>query len=119
MRIILATITHLGQTIDSHAMISTFQGRSISDLVWSTVAHVVGWDPYDLHDLLQHMLSGLDLYYADPGQPLTTAGEELDHVDHDVSEVCTIISTSRVIGTDTGTRTGKDKPLNIMQSNIF
>ena len=26
----------------------------------------------------------LDVYYADPAQPLTTAGEELDHLDHDL-----------------------------------
>ena len=26
----------------------------------------------------------LDLYYADPAQPLTTAGEELDDLDHDL-----------------------------------
>ena len=32
---------------------------------------------------------GLDLYYyADPARPLTTAGEELDDLDHDLSEVC-------------------------------
>ena len=28
----------------------------------------------------------LDLYYADPAQPLTTAGEELDELDHDLSD---------------------------------
>ena len=31
------------------------------------------------------MFPGLDLYYADPAQPLTTAGEELDELDHDLS----------------------------------
>ena len=33
------------------------------------------------------MLPGLDLYYADPAQPLRTAGEELDDLlmDHDLS----------------------------------
>ena len=28
--------------------------------------------------MIQHMLPGLDLDYADPAQPLTTAGEEPD-----------------------------------------
>ena len=37
------------------------------------------------------MLSGLDLYYADPGQPLATAGEELDHLDHDLSDLYLIV----------------------------
>ena len=32
--------------------------------------------------MTQHMLSGLDLYFAGPAHPLTTAGEELDHLDH-------------------------------------
>ena len=31
--------------------------------------------------------SGLDLYYTDPQQPLTTAGEELDGLDHDLSDL--------------------------------
>ena len=40
---------------------------------------MAGWDPYDLHDLgQQHMFPGLDLYYADPAQAHTMAGEELD-----------------------------------------
>ena len=37
------------------------------------------------------MVPGLDLYCADPAQPLSTACEELDlpsTVDHDLSEVC-------------------------------
>ena len=36
------------------------------------------------------MFPRLDLYYADPEQPLTTAGEELDDVNHDLPEVWTI-----------------------------
>ena len=34
----------------------------------------------DLHDLhnLPHVFPGLDLYYADPAKPLTTAREVLD-----------------------------------------
>ena len=31
---------------------------------------------------------GLDLYYADPAQHLITAGQELDDLDHDLSDVC-------------------------------
>ena len=30
------------------------------------------------------MFPGLDLHYADPAQPLTTAREELDDLDHDL-----------------------------------
>ena len=59
-------------------------------LVRSTVAHVAGWEAYNLHDL-GHVSCGLDLYYADPAQPLTAAGGELDYLDHDLSdlsEVC-------------------------------
>ena len=33
------------------------------------------------------MFPGLDLYYADPAQPLTAAGEELDDLDHDLSNL--------------------------------
>ena len=29
----------------------------------------------------------MDLYYADLAQPLTTAGEELDDLDHDLSDL--------------------------------
>ena len=46
------------------------------------LAHVAGWDPYDLPDLAQVSWVG-SVYYADPAQPLTTVGEdELDHLDH-------------------------------------
>ena len=37
--------------------------------------------------MIQHMFPGLDLYYADPAQPLTAAGEELDDLDHDLSNL--------------------------------
>ena len=30
------------------------------------------------------MFPGLDLYHADPAQPLKTTGEELDDLDHDL-----------------------------------
>ena len=36
---------------------------------------------YNLHGLRQHMFPEWDdLYYTDLAQPLTTAGEELDHL---------------------------------------
>ena len=35
--------------------------------------------------IIWHMFPGLDLYCAGPAQPLTTAGEELDYLDHDLS----------------------------------
>ena len=59
--------------------------RSSPDLVY--LVHVAGWDPYHLHDLAH--VPGLDLYYADPAQPRTTAGQELDDLDldHDQSDV--------------------------------
>ena len=43
--------------------------------------------------MIYHLFPGLDLYHTDPAQPLTTAGEELDYLDHDLSdlsEVCKI-----------------------------
>ena len=45
------------------------------------------------------MFPGLALYYAGPAQPLTRAGEELDHLDHDLpviylSDVCFIAKIS-------------------------
>ena len=36
------------------------------------------------------MFFGLDLYSADPAQPLTTLGEELDDLDHDLSDLCEV-----------------------------
>ena len=33
------------------------------------------------------MFPRLDLYYGDPAQPLATAGEGLDDLDHDLSEL--------------------------------
>ena len=35
--------------------------------------------------MLQHVFPGLNVYYADPAQPLTTADEELDYLYHDLS----------------------------------
>ena len=50
--------------------------------------HAAGWESYDLHDILTSHVSwdGPALHtYADPAQPLTTAGEELDDLYHDLS----------------------------------
>ena len=33
------------------------------------------------------MFPGMGLYFADPAQPLTTAREELDDLDHDLSDL--------------------------------
>ena len=33
------------------------------------------------------MFPGLDLHYTDPAQLLTAAGEELDDLDHDLSDL--------------------------------
>ena len=38
--------------------------------------------------MLYHLFPGLDCrYYADPAQPLTTAGQEPDDLDHDLSDL--------------------------------
>ena len=37
--------------------------------------------------MIWHMFPGLGLYYADPAHPLTTAGEELDDLDRDLSDL--------------------------------
>ena len=39
-----------------------------------------------------HIFLEYDLYCANPAQPLTTAGEELDDLDHDLSEVCFFVA---------------------------
>ena len=45
----------------------------------------VAWELYDLRDLA--WFSVLDLHYADPAQPLATAGGELDDLDRDLSDL--------------------------------
>ena len=53
---------------------------------WPTaVAHVAGWGPYK--SVRSSSFPGLDLHYADLGQPLTTTGEELDDLDRDLSDL--------------------------------
>ena len=37
--------------------------------------------------MIWHMLPGLNLYYVDLAQTLTTTGEELDDLDHDLSHL--------------------------------
>lgn len=42
------------------------------------------------------MFPGLEMYYADPAQPLTTASEDRDGLYHDMSKVCNITSKQLV-----------------------
>ena len=45
---------HLGNIMASYFVILTFEGRPVPDFVWSTVAApFAGWEPYNLHDLMQ------------------------------------------------------------------
>ena len=44
--------------------------------------------------MIYHMYPGLDLYHAGPAQTLTTAGEELDDLDHDLSDLCEVCKLS-------------------------
>ena len=47
------------------------------------------------------MFPGLHMSYADPARPLTTAGEELDYLDHDLSdlsEVFRVVNSGRFAG---------------------
>ena len=41
------------------------------------------------------MFSGSDLYHADLAQPLTTAGEDGDDLDHDLSDLSQMCTFSR------------------------
>ena len=44
------------------------------------------------------MFPGLGLYYADPAQPLSTAGEELDDLydlDHDLSDLSEVCNSQQ------------------------
>ena len=40
------------------------------------------------------MFPGLDLYYTDPAQPFTTAGEEPEDLDRDLSDLCKVYDAS-------------------------
>ena len=47
-------------------------------IIYSRLARIAGWNPYSRH-ALQHAFPGLDLYYyADPAQPLTPAGRDVN-----------------------------------------
>ena len=50
------------------------------------LAHVAGWDPLVIR-MIWHIFPGLDLFHADPAQPLTTVGQELDDRDHDTPDL--------------------------------
>ena len=52
--------------------LSPFKADLFKILSYDT-AHAAGWDRYNLHDLA-YLFPDLDLYYADPAQPITTAG---------------------------------------------
>ena len=80
------SIAHLGEII-GFRLIYLFQGRYIPDLYDPLLAHVVGWELYNLHDLVRLSWVGSVLRYTDPAQPLTTAGKEMDDIDHDLSDL--------------------------------
>ena len=71
--------------------------RSLICVVYLVIAE---WLPYNPHGLHGTRFPGLDLYCTDPAQPLTTAGEELDHlqIDHDLSETCKKIGARATTG---------------------
>ena len=41
-----------------------------------------------MSSMIYGMFPELDLFNAGPAQALTAAGEELDYLDHDLSDVC-------------------------------
>ena len=47
--------------------------------------------------IYEDMFPGLGLYYADPAQPLTTAGGELDDLDSDLSDLDHDLSVRGVV----------------------
>ena len=57
------------------------------------LVHVAEWETYDLHDFAHVSWVGSVLQNADPAQPLTTAGDELDDLDHDLSDLCELSTT--------------------------
>ena len=46
--------------------------------------------------MIWHAFPGWDLYYANPTQPLTTAREELDDLDHDLYDLFDLSDLSEV-----------------------
>ena len=82
----------LGRITGSHCMLWTFKGNYIPDLYdmydLYDLAHVTEWEPCNVHGLARVSWVGFFyLYYTDPAQqPLTTAGEDLDDLDRDISD---------------------------------
>ena len=48
--------------------------------------------------MIRHMFPALDLYHADPAQPLTTAGEELDDLHNDLFDLSARCWTGGTVG---------------------
>lgn len=64
------------QIIDPYVKIQTFPGRYVpdrDDLYDLYIAHVAGWEPYCMTCMIQDIIPGLDLYYADRARHPTTA----------------------------------------------
>ena len=79
---------HIGQmicTIYPHLMIQIFQGRSIPDLY--DVGSRCGDRSHAAFLMIQRMCPGSDLYHTDPAQLRITAGQDLDDLDRDLSDL--------------------------------
>ena len=72
----------------------------------------VAWELYDLRDLA--WFSVLDLHYADPAQPLATAGGELDDLDRDLSDLSDLSYLSGVWNNPISTSCIKHKTPNFV-----
>ena len=60
------------------------------------LAHVVGWEPYNLHDQAHVPWVGSVLYRS---CTIITAGQDLDDLDHDLSDVWNIsVRNARRLG---------------------
>ena len=62
---LVSTCPHLGQSIPTS--LSKYFMADLFPILYD-LAHVAEGDPYNLHDLAH--VSWVDLYYADPAQPL-------------------------------------------------
>ena len=79
---------------DLHDLYDLFQlhdldlpGKADRLSILCDLAHVAGWEPYNLHDLARVSWVGLVHYTDAAQQALTTAGEELDDIDHELSDL--------------------------------
>ena len=79
---------------DLHDLYDLFQlhdldlpGKADRLSILCDLAHVAGWEPYNLHDLARVSWVGLVHYTDAAQQALTTAGEELDDIDHGLSDL--------------------------------